>query len=57
MTRGKTAPPKAPEPQLDGGLRALLDHIACELAKEYVRLKEAAAQEETADRHDEGEGR
>lgn len=54
MPPGETAWPKTPEPQLAEGLRALLDHIACELAQEYVRLMEAAAQEETADRHNQG---
>ena len=29
-------------------LRPLLDHIASELAREYIRLMEAAAQAETA---------
>jgi hypothetical protein len=29
-------------------LRALLDHVAAELAQEYIRLMEAAASEETA---------
>jgi hypothetical protein len=33
---------------LDPNLRALLDHIAVELAEEYVRLMEAAANAETA---------
>lgn len=54
MRPGKTVPTGAPEPQLDEGLRALLDHIACELAQEYVRLMEAAAEEQTANRHNEG---
>ena len=31
-------------------LRALLDHVAAELAQEYIRLMEAAASEETAGR-------
>jgi hypothetical protein len=29
-------------------LRALLDHVAAELAQEYIRLMEAAVSEETA---------
>ena len=33
------------EPSLGEGLRELLDHIAVELAEEYVRLMEAAANE------------
>jgi len=32
----------------DPALRPLLDHIAAELAQEYIRLMEAAANEETA---------
>lgn len=44
----------ASEHQIDGAervdpkLRPLLDHIAAELAQEYIRLMEAAANEETA---------
>jgi hypothetical protein len=34
------------EPSLGEGLRELLDHIAVELAEEYVRLMEAAAENE-----------
>jgi hypothetical protein len=30
--------------QLDPNLRALLDHVAAELATEYIRLMEAAAE-------------
>lgn len=33
-------------PLIDPGLRELLDHIAVELAEEYVRLMEAAAKAE-----------
>lgn len=33
---------------LDEGLKALLDHVAVELAEEYVRLMEHAAQNELA---------
>lgn len=40
---------QACEAALDPNVRALLDHIAAELAEEYVRLMEAAAQAE-ADR-------
>jgi hypothetical protein len=34
--------------RVDPDLRPLLDHIATELAQEYIRLMEAAANEETA---------
>jgi len=34
--------------RIDPGLRPLLDHIAAELAQEYIRLMEAAARTETA---------
>jgi len=34
--------------RLDPTLRSLLDHIAAELAQEYIRLMEAAANVETA---------
>lgn len=34
--------------RVDPDLRPLLDHIAAELAQEYIRLMEAAANEETA---------
>lgn len=54
MLHSKTARPKAPEAQVDESLRALLDHIAGELAQEYVRLMEAAAEEETSGRQHEG---
>lgn len=37
---------------LDEGLKALLDHVAVELAEEYVRLIEEAADTETATRVD-----
>ena len=33
---------------LDPNLRSLLDHIAAELAEEYVRLMEAAEAEEAS---------
>lgn len=33
------------QPKADDRLRALLDHIASELAEEYVRLMEATADE------------
>jgi hypothetical protein len=32
--------------RIDPALRPLLDHIAAELAQEYIRLMEAAANEE-----------
>lgn len=38
----------AHEPILGEGLQELLDHIAVELAEEYVRLMEAAAQNEAS---------
>ena len=38
----------AGEEIVDPQLRPLLDHIAAELAQEYIRLMEAAAQTETA---------
>jgi hypothetical protein len=52
MPQGKSAAASAKraevrEPSLGEGLRELLDHIAVELAEEYVRLMEAAAQNET----------
>lgn len=34
--------------RIDPNLRPLLDHIAAELAQEYIRLMEAAAHTETA---------
>jgi hypothetical protein len=34
--------------QVDPALRPLLDHIAAELAQEYIRLMEAAANAEAA---------
>lgn len=40
---------QGPESAVDPGLRGLLDHIATELAEEYIRLMEAAAEAE-ADR-------
>jgi len=33
----------------ESGLRGLLDHLAGELAEEYVRLMEAAARDDTSD--------
>jgi hypothetical protein len=36
------------EERIDPDLRPLLDHIAAELAQEYIRLMEAAADAETA---------
>ena len=35
--------------ELDSSVRAFLDHIAVELAEEYIRLMEATANAETAD--------
>jgi hypothetical protein len=34
--------------RVDPALRTLLDHVAAELAHEYIRLMEAAASSETA---------
>jgi hypothetical protein len=34
--------------RIDPDLRPLLDHIAAELAQEYIRLMQAAANEEAA---------
>ena len=34
--------------RIDPAIRALLDHIAAELAQEYIRLMEAAASAEAA---------
>jgi hypothetical protein len=36
------------EERIDPDLRPLLDHIAAELAQEYIRLMEAAAAAESA---------
>ncbi len=46
--RPESASPQQRLPELadDGSLRQLLDHIAAELAAEYVRLMEAAAEAE-----------
>jgi hypothetical protein len=41
QTRGH--PVQAAAPAVDPSLRGLLDHIAVELAEEYIRLMEAAA--------------
>ncbi len=35
---------KVPAGGLDPGLRALLDHVAAELAEEYIRLMEASVE-------------
>jgi hypothetical protein len=42
--------------QIDPNLRELLDHIAVELAEEYVRLMEAAAEVEPRDQSERGAG-
>jgi hypothetical protein len=43
---------------LDASLRELLDHVAVELAHEYIRLMETAAQgERTAESTDQEENR
>lgn len=41
QTRGSAD--QAAKPAIDPSLRGLLDHIALELAEEYIRLMEAAA--------------
>jgi hypothetical protein len=38
------APDGGQQERLDPNLRALLDHVAAELATEYIRLMEAAAE-------------
>lgn len=47
-TRPESASPqqRLPEFAADGSLRQLLDHVAAELAEEYVLLMEAAAKAE-----------
>lgn len=47
MAAQQNAPRRAPGPWSDLELQPLLDHIAIELAEEYVRLMEAAAATET----------
>jgi hypothetical protein len=42
-TRDSAARDQPPGNELDPALRALLDHVAVELAEEYVRLMEEAA--------------
>jgi hypothetical protein len=42
--RASAAQDPAQQLQLDPNLRALLDHVAAELATEYIRLMEAAAE-------------
>jgi hypothetical protein len=43
LPRGSDAPDIGEQPGMDPTLRALLDHVAAELAAEYIRLMEAAA--------------
>lgn len=43
-TAEKLEPPRQSGQQLEPGIKELLDHIAVELASEYVRLMEAAAE-------------
>lgn len=43
MARQQNAPRRTPDPWPGLELQPLLDHIAIELAEEYVRLMEAAA--------------
>ena len=48
--------PTTDQPELS--IRALLDHVAVELAQEYIRLMEAAAEAETTvDQAQSGENR
>jgi hypothetical protein len=53
MAGAKPSSSAAAEPryaeQIDPNLRELLEHIAVELAEEYVRLMEAAAEAEPPD--------
>jgi hypothetical protein len=44
LPHASDAPNKGQQERLDPNLRALLDHLAAELATEYIRLMEAAAQ-------------
>jgi opacity protein-like surface antigen len=49
-TSAATAAQQAsPADEIEPGVQALLDHIAVELAEEYVRLMEAAAHADTED--------
>ena len=43
LPHASDAPDVAQQEQFDPNLRALLDHLAAELATEYIRLMEAAA--------------
>jgi len=43
------AAPRVDGAPLDPNVRSLLDHIAVELAEEYIRLMRAAAEDEIAD--------
>ncbi|HUO74929.1 MAG TPA: hypothetical protein VMU39_29465 [Solirubrobacteraceae bacterium] len=43
-TNQKLEAPRQGGPQFEPGIKELLDHVAAELAAEYVRLMDAAAQ-------------
>ncbi len=47
--RWEPQPPSARDPAADAAWTALLDHLAEELAREYVCLMEKAAREESID--------
>lgn len=44
LSQASDAPDGSRQERLDPNLRALLDHVAAELATEYIRLMEAAAE-------------
>jgi hypothetical protein len=44
LPQASNAPDGGHQERLDPNLRALLDHVAAELATEYIRLIEAAAE-------------
>lgn len=51
MQIASTPPASSDLPErLDSGIRELLDHIAVDLAHEYVRLMESAADAEAAEK-------
>ena len=54
-TRTRSSPPAAHEATLDPAIRALLDHIAAELAAEYLRLMKEAAESNGAQMNAEDE--
>jgi hypothetical protein len=56
MPRSRAERAEAQKPEFDDGLKSLLDHVARELAQEYIRLMEAAADKEKPERPEGGEG-